>query len=64
MKKQTGFQRNWLVRAYDKTGFCIDSWKIEDRFEWEASREAEADIVRDSRIDDWTMTPVNAKIFK
>jgi len=56
MKKQIGFQKNWLVRAYDKTGFCIDSWKIENRFEWEA------DVEQNSRIDDWTMAPINAKI--
>ena len=54
-----GFQKNWLVRVYDATGQCFSSWRIDNRYEWEATREAESDVQRlGEKADDWSMTPV------
>lgn len=53
------FPKNWLVRVYNTSAQVIDSWKILNRFEWEATREAEADVERmGSKVDDWSMTPI------
>lgn len=58
---KSSFTKNWLVRKYDKTGWCFESFQIKDRFEWEASKEAEDLIARDSKCDDWTMTEIKEK---
>lgn len=56
MKKQPKFPKNWIVRAY-KNSSLIDSWEISDRFEWEAAKEAQSDILRlGNKCDDWSMT--------
>jgi hypothetical protein len=53
-----GFNKNWLIRKYDTTGFCYDNYEINNRYEWEAQHEAEAECERDTKCDDWTMTPI------
>ena len=55
------FNRNWLVRKYDSTGFCYEKYEINDRLEWEAQHEAEAECERDARCDDWSMVAIFKK---
>ena len=55
--------RNWRVRVYRfnaATGkeTVRASWIINNRTEYEASKEAEADIGRMADVDDWTMTAI------
>ncbi len=57
INKCTKFCKNWLVRVYNRN-FLIDSWRIENRYEWEAQSEAEAEIKLIKKCDDWTMTPL------
>lgn len=43
---------------YDKTGWCFNSFEIKNRYEWEASKEAEKETVKEFKCDDWTMTEI------
>lgn len=49
-------RRNWVVRVYDNKYKVLKKWTIKNRTEREAYKEAEADVLRISNQDDWTMT--------
>jgi hypothetical protein len=53
-----GFNKNWLIRKYNTSAFCYDSYEILNRYEWEAQHEAESECERDTKCDDWTMTAI------
>ena len=50
--------KNWLVRVYNSKDEIISSWPINNRTEHEASKEAEADIRKQKKYADWTMTEI------
>ena len=59
MKRLGRFNRSWLIRVYDKNDIVFDSWEIRDRYEWEASAEAEEDVKKlGQKAADWTMTEI------
>lgn len=55
--KKPKFPKKWRVRLYNGAGIQIDTFIIEDRFEWEAAQEAAAEVMRNRSCDDWTMVP-------
>jgi hypothetical protein len=46
---------NWLVRTFTEDGKSFFTFGIQDRTYYEAVKEAEADIERNSEVDDWTI---------
>lgn len=53
---------NWSVRVYNEKDRVIASWIIENRTEWEAEREASADIGNQYSAEaTWTMTAIRPK---
>lgn len=48
---------NWRVRYYDKNDEIISKHIIKDRTEYEAEKEAIADMP--NNCEDWTLTPIN-----
>ena len=47
--------KNWVVTFYDKNNKIINTIIIKDRTEYEAQKEAIADIPHN--CDDWTLMP-------
>jgi hypothetical protein len=58
MAQFTG-RKNWRVRFYDKNNKILRSFRIKDRTEHEAEKEATAQLTSD--VDDWTMMPIAEK---
>lgn len=49
-------KQDWCVTEYDEADHIIETWIIESRTEYEAEREAEAQL--SSECADWTMMPI------
>jgi hypothetical protein len=52
-------RKDWLVTLYDKKGKEIDSYEVKDRTEQECSNETMHEVERRSKVDDWTMVPLD-----
>ena len=58
----TTSKRDWIVTTYDDLEKPTGRFKIENRTEREATKEAEASVeVRDAH--DWTLTPIKRKFI-
>ncbi len=58
MRKKQKFPKHWLVRLYNAAGVEFNSFEIHDRFEWEASAEAELKAKTFPNCDDWNITKI------